>query len=40
MSKFYGPIGFATTIESAPDVYIEKLVEKNTMVTSLKIIES
>lgn len=28
MSKFYGPIGFATTIESAPDVYIEKIVEK------------
>lgn len=28
MSKFYGPIGFATTKESAPDVYVEEIVEK------------
>ena len=28
MSKFYGPIGFATTKESTPDVYVEEIVEK------------
>lgn len=28
MDKFYGPIGFATTTESAPDVFVEQIVEK------------
>ena len=28
MSKFYGPIGFADTIETAPDVYRLEVVEK------------
>lgn len=29
MAKFYGPIGFAETVETAPGVYTEKIVERN-----------
>lgn len=28
MDKFYGPIGFATSVETAPDVFEETVVEK------------
>lgn len=28
MAKFYGPIGFATTIETRPGVWEEKIVER------------
>lgn len=27
--KFYGPIGYATTVESEPGVFVEQIVEKN-----------
>lgn len=29
MSKFYGSIGFATTEETKPGVWVEKIIEKN-----------
>lgn len=29
MAKYYGQIGFAESVESAPGVYIEKIVERN-----------
>lgn len=29
MAKFYGPIGFAETVETAPGVYTEKIIERN-----------
>ena len=29
MAKYYGKIGFAESVESAPGVYVEKIVERN-----------
>ena len=29
MAKFFGPVGFATYVETAPGVYREKIVERN-----------
>lgn len=29
MAKYYGPIGFAESVESAPGVHVEKIVERN-----------
>lgn len=29
MAKFFGPIGFATTVETRPGVWTEKIVERN-----------
>lgn len=29
MAKYYGKIGFAESVESAPGVHIEKIVERN-----------
>lgn len=29
MAKYYGPIGFAESVESAPGVHVEKIVEHN-----------
>lgn len=29
MAKFFGPIGFATTVEIRPGVWTEKIVERN-----------
>ena len=29
MAKYYGQIGFAESVESAPGVHIEKIVERN-----------
>lgn len=28
MAKFYGPIGYAETVETAPGVYVEKITER------------
>lgn len=29
MARFYGPIGFAETVETAPGVWTEKITERN-----------
>lgn len=29
MAKYYGKIGFAESVESAPGVHVEKIVERN-----------
>lgn len=29
MAKFYGPVGFTDTVETAPDVWRPKIVERN-----------
>lgn len=29
MAKYYGKIGFRETIETVPDVYVEKITERN-----------
>lgn len=29
MARFYGPIGFAETVETAPGVWMEKITERN-----------
>jgi hypothetical protein len=29
MAKFYGPIGYAVTVETAPGVWTERIVERN-----------
>lgn len=29
MAKFYGPVGYAEEYESAPDVYFERITERN-----------
>ena len=28
MAKFYGPVGYAETVETAPGVYVEKITER------------
>ena len=30
MNKWYGPVGYATMVESAPDVWIEQITERMT----------
>lgn len=29
MAKFYGPIGYAETIETSPGVWIDRIIERN-----------
>lgn len=29
MAKFFGPIGYAETVETTPGVYTEKIIERN-----------
>jgi hypothetical protein len=29
MAKFYGPVGFAETIETSPSVWVERIIERN-----------
>lgn len=29
MAKFYGPIGYATTVETSPGIHTEEIVERN-----------
>lgn len=29
MAKFYGPIGYAETVETTPGVYVDRIIERN-----------